>query len=208
MRKLIKMINKKGFTLIELIVVILIIAIIAVSMAPNVIKWVDKARRSHDINTANTLALAVQIAFVAKPEAYETFSNWNKLAVNVSATVDGVKESYRVYLVAANEGPIYCFKGGEKTFGSKDGSTGFYGIINEEMGPSTTQKNVDIIPTYKAVRTGTGPKAGYEWQDTDRWRIVKRVDNGQFEIWTAQPHPYGGYPVYRLWPSPDDVYTK
>ena len=38
--------NNKGFSLVELIVVVLIIAIIAVALAPQVIKWVDRAREN------------------------------------------------------------------------------------------------------------------------------------------------------------------
>jgi hypothetical protein len=93
-------------------------------------------------------------------------------------------------------------------FGKKDGSTGFYGMLNEAMGLSTTKVNSQIIPKYKAQRDGAGPKSGYAYTKVDRWRICRRADNDQLEVWVAQPHPYGGYPVYRLWPNPDDEYTK
>ncbi len=196
----------KGFSLIELIITILIIAILSVSLAPNVVQWVRTARRSKDIQTASAIARAVDIAFVVNPEAYATYQAWNKVGVNVSATVDGMVEKYKVYLVMANEAPTYCFKGGERTFGNKDGSTGFYAAVNKELGLSITDVNHSIAPKYKTKRDGAGPKAGYSYEDVDRWRIVKRADNGQMEIWSAQPNPYGGYPVYRVWPVADDVY--
>jgi hypothetical protein len=41
----------------------------------------------------------------------------------------------------------------------------------------------------------------------DRWRIVKRLDNGQIEVWTADGTRFGGWPQFRVWPVPDDVYT-
>ena len=40
--------NNKGFSLVELIVVILIMAIIAVALAPQVMKWVDESKVSTD----------------------------------------------------------------------------------------------------------------------------------------------------------------
>ncbi len=47
-----------------------------------------------------------------------------------------------------------------------------------------------------------------QYGELDRWRICKRKDNGQMEIWSAQPNPYGGYPIYRVWPIPDDIYKN
>lgn len=55
--------KNKGFTLIELIVVILIIAIIAVSLAPQVVKYVNQSRISTDQNNAATIKSAVSTAY-------------------------------------------------------------------------------------------------------------------------------------------------
>ena len=46
MRKLRDKLNKKGFTLVELIVVIVIVLILAAALVPNVMRYIDKARRS------------------------------------------------------------------------------------------------------------------------------------------------------------------
>jgi len=54
--------NNKGFSLVELIVVILIMAIIAVALAPQVMKWVDSSRVSTDNNNRATLKNAVDAA--------------------------------------------------------------------------------------------------------------------------------------------------
>ena len=54
--------NNKGFSLVELIVVVLIMAIIAVSLAPQVMKWVDNSKKNSDINNAGVIASAVQAA--------------------------------------------------------------------------------------------------------------------------------------------------
>ena len=52
--------NNKGFSLVELIVVVLIIAIIAVALAPQVIKWVGEARTNADTNQKATIKSAIQ----------------------------------------------------------------------------------------------------------------------------------------------------
>lgn len=54
--------NNKGFSLVELIVVILIMAIIAVALAPQVMKWVDESRISADNSNRATIKGAVDAA--------------------------------------------------------------------------------------------------------------------------------------------------
>jgi len=57
-----KKMNNKGFSLVELIVVVLIMAIIAVALAPQVMKWVENSRKSNDISNYNAMIEAANIA--------------------------------------------------------------------------------------------------------------------------------------------------
>jgi len=54
--------NNKGFSLVELIVVILIMAIIAVALAPQVMKWVDQSKVSTDNSNKAILKSTVDAA--------------------------------------------------------------------------------------------------------------------------------------------------
>lgn len=54
--------NNKGFSLVELIVVVLIMAIIAVALAPQVMKWVNESRKSADASTYDSVIAAAQDA--------------------------------------------------------------------------------------------------------------------------------------------------
>jgi prepilin-type N-terminal cleavage/methylation domain-containing protein len=54
--------NNKGFSLVELIVVVLIMAIIATALTLAVTKYVAKSKRSADANTAGELITAIQTA--------------------------------------------------------------------------------------------------------------------------------------------------
>jgi len=57
-----KKMNNKGFSLVELIVVVLIMAIIAVALAPQVMKWVENSRKSTDCNNYDSVVSAVNVA--------------------------------------------------------------------------------------------------------------------------------------------------
>ena len=51
-----------GFSLVELIVVVLIIAVIAVALAPQVIKWVDKARTNVQENDMGSIKTCFDVS--------------------------------------------------------------------------------------------------------------------------------------------------
>jgi len=83
--------NNKGFSLVELIVVVLIMAIIAVALAPQVMKWVENSRISSDLQTSATientciLALTEESAFnCVKDGGYEIVITKDKDSGEVS----------------------------------------------------------------------------------------------------------------------------
>ena len=62
--------KNKGFSLVELIIVIAIMAILAAAIAPALIRYIDKSRRSDDVAAAETINTATQAA-LANEEAYD-----------------------------------------------------------------------------------------------------------------------------------------
>lgn len=56
--------NNKGFSLVELIVVMAIMAILAVTLAPRIMQYVDKARQANDRELVNNIYTAVKYALV------------------------------------------------------------------------------------------------------------------------------------------------
>ena len=53
--------NNKGFTLVELVIVVAILAILVGLLAPQYTKYVEKSRKSADVDNMNEMVKAVQV---------------------------------------------------------------------------------------------------------------------------------------------------
>jgi len=93
-----KKMNNKGFSLVELIVVVLIMAIIAVALAPQVMRWVENSRKSNDIEAYGSLVNALQVAGTDE-EVLKNFPAAGVSATFTSAGVGGITESHLVAAV-------------------------------------------------------------------------------------------------------------
>lgn len=63
-----KKMNNKGFSLVELIIVIAIMAILIVVLAPQYLKYVERSRNSTDLQNATEIVTALQV-YASDPEA-------------------------------------------------------------------------------------------------------------------------------------------
>lgn len=68
----------KGFSLVELVVVVLILGILSVATAPQIMKWVEKSKISTDRDNANSIKYAVQTAL----------ADWQSRGGKISGTAD------------------------------------------------------------------------------------------------------------------------
>jgi len=80
-----KKLNNKGFSLVELIIVIAIMAALVAILAPQYMKYVEKSRKQADANTAEEIFTACKIA--ATDENMPGFTaTWNGSNLTISAT--------------------------------------------------------------------------------------------------------------------------
>lgn len=83
--------NNRGFSLVELIIVIAIMAILAAILAPQLMRYVDKARKSTDISNCNSIKVAVETA-LADEAAYQNAPT-GSFTFNGSAPSDAALEA-------------------------------------------------------------------------------------------------------------------
>ena len=120
-----KKMNNKGFSLVELIVVIAIMAVLVGVLAPQFIKYVESSRRSTDVSNAQNIQSAI-------------------LADIAEATWSGTNDSW--YIVDETNKPTTLGEA-PKIKGNKDNNGGyFYAKANSNLG--TCDVATDNAGTY------------------------------------------------------------
>ena len=94
-----KMINKnKGFSLVELIIIIAIMSILAASISMAIIRYIDKAKKAVDLQTAETIYNAANLAAAtASNDAADGWSVCAKNGINYGGTVAVTNDGYRAW---------------------------------------------------------------------------------------------------------------
>lgn len=151
--------RNKGFSLVELIVVIAIMAVLVGVLAPQFIGYVAKTRQATDVQNAQTLATEIGVK-IANVEAGDdttftlpTANTWNKVDTTVVSAVPVVKNSKiagaEFYYLVDIENIIHILVGT-----TKPGD------------PSATTPGKDIHPQGQLYPTfGDNTIAGNNWYD-------------------------------------------
>ena len=91
--------NKKGFTLIELIVVICIIGVLATILVPSAIGFVKKSKRTADIGTARDIYNDAGIVLAEGNDGYFSYISSGGSNTSVNATHNEETENYDIQVV-------------------------------------------------------------------------------------------------------------
>ena len=96
--------NNKGFSLVELIIVVAIMAILIGVLAPQYIKYVEKSRKSADAQLVESCRTALQVALTDDEYAISSAATGVVSISNTGVTVTGVEpiKAFDDYFGAGN----------------------------------------------------------------------------------------------------------
>jgi type IV pilus assembly protein PilA len=90
MKKLKK--ENKGFSLVELIVVVLILGILAVAVTPQIMNWIDKSKENKDLSYAGSVATAVESVALEYYGVKGSIENFDYYVTDKGVKLNGVAE--------------------------------------------------------------------------------------------------------------------
>lgn len=93
-----------GFSLVELIIVIAIMAILAGAMVPAIVRYIDKSRKANDISSAKTIKTAIETA-MSDEWVFETLTKGCTLITSVT-DMDGETFSVASVISVSNNQQI------------------------------------------------------------------------------------------------------
>lgn len=219
--------KNKGFSLVELIIAITIMVILAAVIGIAIIRYINKARKQVDVETAETIYKAAQLTIATSDD--EIKEAWDRNYNRTKWTVTTNGETYQVECIAWARGS-FDYKPDNGEF-----KNGWQGGVDEEdqwkwvlefkrnllqYGGKSYNTPYEVLPfKYRKTKDPYGTHTQY----ADSWIIYRRVRNKddikaedyEIEVWIGYKENRGeGYgstlvqPYYRLYPDTDKRFYK
>jgi len=152
--------NNKGFSLVELIVVMAIMAILAVTLAPRLSQYIDKARQSNDREAVNAVYTAIKLGMMD-----------DKIYAVPDATIHPLIGTGAPYVLKLVDGGVYTRSGSKNEVWTKAAASGldlFEKQIVEVVGSFKYQSTLVGLHTEIVITVESATKFKVQL-DYDTW---------------------------------------
>jgi len=150
--------TNKGFSLVELIIVIAIMAILAGALAPALIKYINKSRASAAISNGQQIASAIQTALSNESIFDSTTDVANTTYASFVAGSSALSKE-----VVKTLGATTKHKAKKTLQGHSAGSQDYF--VEVHPVPSSTQNMVSVFVGTNSADYMVYPTMGKEWKD-------------------------------------------
>ena len=204
--------NNDGFSLIELVIVVAILAILTAIIVPSFIKYYERARKTRDLQGAEVIGTTFQRILALNPDAA---AEWNgQLDANNFygfAVEDYSKKKY--YL--ANVFEYTMTQKGEIVSTISNPNNAQEGAIRDAY-VNDKKIGFPICKQLLQEELTTNVKSmAYQQDNLRSFRLARNMNTGEPEVWICyvpkgsdgQGHT-NGWVQYRAWPDPDPRYMQ
>lgn len=216
--------KSKGFTLIELIIVIAIISVLMAVLIPAMAKYIRKAQVTTDVTNAKEIYDAAQFIMMTDQRAYnEVMGNGQDNRGGFRPSDGGCsdligKDNRKRLTVAKIQGRKTQYSNDNYwmwTLDTNHHTDTFCADLNASMGCNPNNRpNVQMKCFSHSQRGNINSNKnggrGDSTVKTDRYLIARVQGTDEIEIWASSSYGAGGgqYGLFRLWPSPDIEYQS